>query len=430
MKANLFLFFLSTILLFNLQPATAQSDFRDGFVVLSAGDTLKGQVNYRSGILAGNVCVFKPAGQAKEVSYTPKDIAGYGFPNDKNFLVRHLDHADTLAAEDVFVEELVRGNIGLYNYKGTFFVEKNSDTKLHKLYITHQSYYKYGVNENPANSTGTLAVRQINHHVMVLNMLMQDCFRMLSKIERVTLTQKSLVALVREYNQCTGSEDLTVFKESKPWLAARAGIVAGFNHTSLNFSAKDEAYLHLEHADFNKETYPSFGLMVRFNSPRVSEQLALQLEAQYVGYKYTAQPSYEWFDTYYDNDIAFNLSAVKGSALLRYDFGGKAIQPFVNLGSFINFYQTRDYKHRQYVRRTSTGTPEERIKDNPDFVAKRQKGLLAGAGTYINIKNKKLSVEARYEYGADLHEHSAANRMNKVLDSNTQTIALLLGLYF
>ncbi|MDX5480153.1 MAG: PorT family protein, partial [Hymenobacteraceae bacterium] len=121
---------------------------------------------------------------------------------------------------------------------------------------------------------------------------------------------------------------------------------------------------------------------------------------------------------------------IKLTTALRYDFAGQTIQPFVNAGGFLNLFQHRDYKHRQYVRRTSTSNPEERIKDNPDFVNSYQQGIMAGAGTYFNIKKKKLSLEARYELGLDLHSHNAVNRINKGLDSDTKTVSLLFGLYF
>jgi hypothetical protein len=400
-------------------------------VVLSQGDTLKGKVNYRSGILAGNSCVFKPQGTEIEQAYTPKDITGYGFPNDKSFQSKYLDHADTLAPEQVFMEELVRGTMSLYNYKGTFFVQKQQDPKLYKLYITTESYYKYEKDETPETSNGTLAVRRVNHHLGVLNMLMLDCFKMLSKTERVSLSQKSLVALVHEYNQCKGDgAEQKVFKESKPWLAARAGIVAGISHTSFNFSATDERYLHLEYADFNNATYPTLGLFINLNSPRISENVSLQFESRYFRSNYKAQPSYEWSGFQYDNNVEFNLSAIEGAAFFRYDLSGKVFQPFVNAGAFLNFYQTREYKHRQYVKRTSTSTPEERIKDDPEFVAKSQQGLLVGAGTYIHLGKRKLSVEARYEYGSDLHAQAEVNRITEALASNTKTISLLFGYYF
>jgi hypothetical protein len=430
MKTSLLLSLIYVILLLFTKPVVAQSDFREGYVVLAKGDTLQGLVNYRSGILSGNTCAFKQTEQATEVNYTPHEVVSYGFLNDKNYQSKYLDHADTLAAEQVFMEELLRGTISVYNYKGTFFVQKKHDPKVYKLYYTHESYYKYGNGEDPAANNGTLAVRRVNHHVVVLNTLMQDCYKLLPKIENVYLRQKSLVALVQEYNRCAGDTEQVVFKESKPWLAARAGITAGVNYTTLNFSAESEAYLHLKNADFNKEIYPSFGLVANINSPRLIEHLSLQTEVHYFRYKFEATSSYQWFGTYYDNDMAFNLSSIKGSALLRYNFAGKTIQPFINVGSFINFFQTREYKHRQYVRQTSTSTPEERINDDPHYVAKRQQGLLSGAGTYIHIKNQKISLEARYEYGFDIQEHRTIDRMSDAVDSNTKTIAFLIGYYF
>lgn len=413
-------FLLALSLLLIIQPAVAQSDYRPGYVVPSQGDTLQGLVSYRTGIQGANVIGFKQNEQATVVTYTPKDISGYGFPNDKNFQIKLLSQADTLASEPVFMEELVRGNITLYNYEGTFYVQKQ-DTQLHKLYITTQEYY---------NSSGALAKRHVNHHISTLNMLMGDCFRMLTSIERVKLTQKNLVELVQEYNQCTSSEAQTVFKDEKPWIAVRVGVIGGISRTSLNFSAKDESYLHLEHASFNSSTSPTLGLALSLNSPRINEHAVLQLEGRYFRGNFKAEPSYTWFGTQYDNEIEFDLSALKLSAAVRYHLSGKRLQPFVNVGGFVNFFQQRDYTHRQYVKRTSTSTPEERINDDSNFVVQRQQGILAGAGTYLNLKKTRLSVEARYELGLDLHTHAAVNKINNILNSNTRTLALLLGYYF
>ncbi|MBD1398884.1 PorT family protein [Pontibacter sp. JH31] len=402
--------------------AAAQSGYKPGYVITSQGDTLRGEVTYRSSTLATNTVSFKKDAQSGPVTYTSNDIAGYGFPNDKNFQTKVLDNADTLAAEYVFMEELVRGNISLYLYNGTFFAEKLSGTgKLHKLYITQEDYI---------NTYGAPAKRDINHHVQVLNTMTQDCYEVFTKVERIKLAQRNLVGLIKEYNNCTSSGEQTVFKESKKWLAVKPGFVAALSHTSLNFSAKDETYLHLEHAEFNTNTYPSFGLAFLVNSPRINESMSLLVEGRYFKNNFQAEPSYTWFDTYYDNEIEFDLAAVKLTTALRYDFAGQTIQPFVNIGGFLNLFQHRDYKHRQYVRRTSTSNPEERIKDNPDFVNSYQQGFMAGAGTYFNIKNRKLSLEARYELGLDLHSHNVINRINKGLDSDTRTVSVLFGLYF
>ncbi|MDX5418747.1 MAG: PorT family protein, partial [Hymenobacteraceae bacterium] len=328
---------LCILALLSLQ-AVAQSDYKPGFVVNPQGDTLRGELNYRTGFQAINTISFKKDAQSSPVTYTSNDIAGYGFPNDKNFQTKVLDNADTLAAEYVFMEELVRGNISLYLYNGTFFAEKLSSTdKLHKLYITQEDYInKYGV---PAK-------RDINHHMQVLNTMTQDCYEVFTKVERVKLAQRNLVELVKEYNNCTSTGEQTVFKESKKWLAVKPGLVAAFSHTSLNFSAKDETYLHLEHAEFNTNSYPSFGIALLLNSPRINESMSLLVEGRYFRNNFQAEPSYTWFDTYYDNEIEFDLAAIKLTTALRYDFVGQTIQPFVNVGGFLNLFQHRDYKHR------------------------------------------------------------------------------------
>lgn len=421
MKTLYKLFPILFFALLTLQAA-AQSDYKPGYVVTAQGDTLRGEVTYRTSTQVINTIAFKKDGQTSPVSYTSNDIAGYGFPHDKNFQTKVLNHADTLAAEHVFMEELVRGSISLYLYNGTFFVEKQDNTgKLYKLYITQEDYI---------NRQGVPAKRDINHHVQVLNTMTQDCYAVFTKVERVKLAQRNLVELIREYNNCANAGNQKVFKESKKWLAVKPGFVGAFSHTSLNFSAKDETYLHLEHAEFNTNTYPSFGLAFLVNSPRVNENLSLLVEGRYFTNNFQAESDYTWFGTYYDNEIEFDLAAIKLTTALRYDFAGKTLQPFVNIGGFLNFFQHRDYKHRQYVRRTSTSEPEERIKDNPDFVNSYQQGLMAGTGTYFNLKNRKLSLEARYELGLDLHSHNAVNKISNSLDSDTRTISVLFGLYF
>lgn len=402
-------------------PATAQSDYKPGYVVMPQGDTLRGQVSYRTD-LSGKTIGFKKDGQSATASYTANDLSGYGFPGDRNYRTRTLDHADTLAAEYVFMQELVRGTVSLFVYKGTYFVEKKDNpNKLHKLYITKEEY---------VNQYGVTAQRDINHHVRILNTLMLDCFAMLSKVERVRLAEKSLVDLVREYNSCAGdAQNQTTFKESKKWFAIRPGVVAGMSHTSVDFSAKDERYLHLEHAEFNTNTHPTFGVSLLLYSPRINQNASLLLEGRYAQNKFEADPSYRWFDAYYDNEISFDLSAFKLSTAFRYDFSGKKVQPFVNAGVFHNFMQRREYKHTQYFRQTENSTPARRDRDDAGFVANVQKGFMIGAGSYLNINKRRLSLEARYEHGLDLHKQDVMSKTGQSLDSGTKTVSVLLGLY-
>ncbi|MBX0333805.1 PorT family protein [Pontibacter sp. HSC-14F20] len=403
-------------------PAAAQSDYRPGYVVMPQGDTLQGHVSYRTDAL-GKTVGFKRDNQSITTSYTANEISGYGFPGDRNYRTRTLDHADTLAAEYVFMQELVRGTASLFVYKNTFFIEKNDNPdKLHKLYITKETY---------VNTYGVTAQRDINHYVRTLNTLLQDCFAMFNKIERVKLAEKNLVDLVREYNKCVGrADEQIIFKVSKKWFAIRPGFVGALSHTSLNFSATDERYLPLEHAEFNTNTHPTFGLALLLNSPRINERASILVEGRYFSNSYRSDPSYIWFESYYDNEIEIELSALKLTTALRYDFAGKTLQPFVNAGGFLNFFNKRDFRHIQYVRSTQSSTPTERNRDNAEFLSKMQQGLMLGAGSYLHINKHRLSLEARYELGLDLHKHNAVNKINTALDSDTRSVSLLFGFYF
>ncbi|MDO6390580.1 PorT family protein [Pontibacter sp. BT731] len=402
-------------------PVAAQSDYKPGYVVLPQGDTLQGQVSYRTDAL-GKTIGFKRDGQSTTASYTANDLAGYGFPGDRNFRTRTLDHADTLAAEYVFMQELVRGTMSLYVYKGTYFVDKrDSSEKLHKLYITKETY---------VNTYGITAQRDINHYVRTLNTLMQDCFEMFQRVERVKLAEKSLVDLITAYNTCAGDpQEQITFKESKKWFAIRPGVVAGMSHTSLHFSAKDERYLHLDHAEFNSNTHPTFGLALLLYSPRINQNASLLLEGRYAQNSFQADPTYVWFDAYYDNEISFDLSAFKLTTAFRYDFAGKAVQPFVNAGVFHNFMQRREYTHTQYYRQTENSKPTLRDRDIPGFVNNVQQGFMLGAGAYLHISKRRLSLEARYEHGQDLHEQGIVSKTSQALTSNTRTVSILLGVY-
>src|SRR5690606_8936442 len=58
--------------------ASAQADFRPGYVIKAPGDTLYGEIDYRGDLLMGSVCRFR--NEHKETKdYTPHDIFAFRF---------------------------------------------------------------------------------------------------------------------------------------------------------------------------------------------------------------------------------------------------------------------------------------------------------------------------------------------------------------
>jgi hypothetical protein len=101
-----------------------QADFRSGYVITHAHDTIKGLLDYRLGSSAYRLCTFKRSKNESEIAYNGGDLTGYGFVNDKYFEARKVeDNGETKTA---FVEVIVRGLVSLYRFEQTFFAEKDN----------------------------------------------------------------------------------------------------------------------------------------------------------------------------------------------------------------------------------------------------------------------------------------------------------------
>ena len=98
-------------------------DFRPGYVVTSAGDTLRGEINHGNATALCAECLFRPDGQATATRYLPGDLAAYRFEGGQYFLARPLEGAGL-----VFLEVLVQGELDVYYYKKGadehYYVEK------------------------------------------------------------------------------------------------------------------------------------------------------------------------------------------------------------------------------------------------------------------------------------------------------------------
>jgi len=64
---------------------SAQTDFRSGFIIHLAGDTLYGEIDYRGDLLMSRVCKFKDK-KGEITAYDPDDIEAFRFLNSKFFV--------------------------------------------------------------------------------------------------------------------------------------------------------------------------------------------------------------------------------------------------------------------------------------------------------------------------------------------------------
>ncbi len=126
------------ILSFLLMLATgfgyAQKNLREGIVITLAGDTLHGDIDYRTDAINAKQCVFIADGAKEAKTYLPGEIAAYRFlDNGRYYVSRTIPSEDKLFEQTLFLEYLVRGQMSVYYLpviNGGLFYFENEEGKL------------------------------------------------------------------------------------------------------------------------------------------------------------------------------------------------------------------------------------------------------------------------------------------------------------
>ena len=122
-------FFIYILSFFTVATSTAQTDYRNGYIITNENDTIKGQLNYKGSQLYEFVD-FKRAPAKPPERLQPQDIKGYGFEEDKIF--RSRDHYLTKGEiKKSFLEVLVQGEVSLLKYKKEFYATRQNDSLYH-----------------------------------------------------------------------------------------------------------------------------------------------------------------------------------------------------------------------------------------------------------------------------------------------------------
>ena len=197
---------------------SAQTDFRAGYIITNANDTIFGEIDYRGDILMGKLCKFKTNGNI--VDYFPSEIAAYRFTDDGKYFV-----SKELNGSKIFLQFLMKGQINLYSFRGDdgnthFFLEKE-DMPLSELI--------YG-EDIIVNEGGKLVMCRTKTHIGLLNFYMQDAPGLQPQIESLEKpSHDKLLKLAKNYHYavCVEGEDCIVFEKKKPLFKLSIDAVIG-----------------------------------------------------------------------------------------------------------------------------------------------------------------------------------------------------------
>jgi hypothetical protein len=183
----------------------AQSDFRPGYIIKSKGDTLFGQVDYRSDQRMGELCTFRKEENAIAEEFLPGAIIGFRFTDGRYFVSNLVD------GKLIFLEFLVKGRVNLYysrSMKGErYFLEKEGSP------LTELPYEE-GVKE----IDGKRYYFESKKHIGFLKYYLSDAPVLDSKL--ITLGRpdhESLIQIAEDYHNvvCDG-EKCIIYKKKLP----------------------------------------------------------------------------------------------------------------------------------------------------------------------------------------------------------------------
>jgi hypothetical protein len=358
----------------------SQTDFRKGYVITNARDTLFGFIDYREKAKAYSSCDFKVSKGQNTITYEPGSIIGYGFENDKFFQTREISIKNQ-PSQVVFLEVIVRGFVSLYKFGNIFFIEK-ADSGLQQL-----------INENKEVTVrGKSGVKKTNQHIGTINMLLFDCVEIRTKIQKVGLDERSLANLVEDYNRCKGVESIT-FKVKKPWTKAIIGVNAGLNISQLDFN-ENPGFRYLG-GEFENSNSLMLGVSLEILSPRLTERISFHSQILYLTSKYYSFTLYNSSAITERNYVTIELQQLKVPIGIRYTFPRREFTPYFNLGASGTVQLSSSSKWIQEVEANSVVNTYE---EEALVIRNRQFGLWAGCGVLKSIHGKlNAFIELRYE---------------------------------
>lgn len=370
------------ILICTSEFSFCQSDYRSGFVITQNGDTLSGLVNYREKAKAFRSCDFKISAEQTETTYTPDQIKGYGFVDDKFFQSREVSIKDQ-PVQTVFIEVLVRGTLTLYKFEDVYFVEKGDEGLQQLINETKELYVD-----------GKRVLKSTNDYVRTLNMLVFDCEKLRGKVENVTLGEKRLTNLVEDYNQCKGTSS-TTFKAKKPWIKAAIGITGGLEVSNINFERYLGGYKYLQ-SDFEVSRSPVMGVSFDLFYPRLHERISLHGDLLYTSAAYDGFSQYSpHSNSTESNFVTIELQQVKFPIGLRYTFPARKLTPYITAAMSNVFHLSTETKWVQVV---ESGSYVNRYEFEFFKIRNRQFGFSGGLGISKSISSKlDTYMELRYE---------------------------------
>lgn len=379
-------------------PLSAQKNFRDGFVILKNGDTLRGQIDYRQWGFSPKHIDFQD-NASKQTTYTATDLRGFHVEKEDYFsstvtvypysvepnIVADESYRSIPVERTAFFRVIITGKLTLYAYKdstGTpyFFTSQPDGGNLKQLRLVSSMMVR------PEDGRRRLLLQEA--YKDQLTTLMQDYPALKSQIDRSRYEENAFRRLYFAYN----NHNLDTVERRSPSDKGSVHVfpMLGYIHSKVAASSTSPTYAG---ADVPGSNGIAGGAGLIFSLPRNREQFAFVFDALYHSFK-SRSPIYQQ-NMFNNADLDLNYQALNVDLQFRWTYPQGKVRPFVQLGGGAAFVLSNKSILTNYNTVDKTTTPEPFLGDN---FRKFMPVWLGGAG----IMAGPLAVEARYEGSAGM----------------------------
>ena len=313
-----------------------QLNYKAGFIITLANDTVYGKINDGGKIRNSKICLFKETKGKKTIKYLPGEIKAYRFKNDKYYCSEKVLFKGTY--KSVFLEVLLDGCLNLYydwhNKSMSYYIKKDDglviglinmelDIKTHDY--GHLAFNNYD-DVKIAVYKDTLAS------------VFRDSKKIKNQIFNIDYNSKSLLAITTEYinETCNANKCITYTKDLNKY-KPRFGIYSGINFSEITFLTFKNFYsenFNISNAKSSVfKTYP-IGLFLNFPLPLINDRLSFQFEFSTTSLDYR-QSLYDAPN--FTNNLTIQSRTFGIPVLLKYEIKRKIVSPSLAIGKSTNF---------------------------------------------------------------------------------------------
>ena len=272
------LIFLTLIL---CNALIAQSDFQDGYILVSEHDTIYGKINNKDYNINSLKCEFIKNNSDSIRTYYPNDIYGYRFSNGKFYISKTIKLKDDHKV-NLFLEFLIKGKLSIYFYQDI--------NKINHYYASKDSAFPNELQYSAEikNVDGNDQVVKLKRFVGVLSIMTDDCPEMKDYILKISEpNHEDLINFANRYNKKVCPDLSCTIYEKKMPIQVKADLFYGSFIYFKGESSEPDNF-------FN-----TFGLDLYFCLRSVSEKF-------YLGIGLVNEKTYNNSQTFTDFDASVN----------------------------------------------------------------------------------------------------------------------------